>query len=185
MDYTVHGILQPRILEWVAFPFSRGSSQPWDQTVVSRIAGRFFTSWPTRETQVEYECEHRHTQCVKEPSSACQQERCIYLPKGVLWSEYESWLGSPYLREGKMLPWFFDQSLESLLKCLSTWQLSSSLPVFLPSFFFFLLNFFLCSFVISFPSFVLLSCLLSLFSYFFLPLFASMLNWDRRGVYVY
>ena len=31
MDYTVHGILQARILEWVAFPFSRGSSQPRDQ----------------------------------------------------------------------------------------------------------------------------------------------------------
>ena len=44
MDYTVHGILQPRILEWVAFPFSRGSSQLRDQTQVSCIAGRFFTS---------------------------------------------------------------------------------------------------------------------------------------------
>ena len=42
--YTVHGILQARILEWVAFPFSRGSSQPRDGTQVSRIAGRFFTS---------------------------------------------------------------------------------------------------------------------------------------------
>ena len=39
MDYTVHGILQARILEWVAFPFSRGSSQPRDQTQVSGIAG--------------------------------------------------------------------------------------------------------------------------------------------------
>ena len=34
MDYTVHGILQARILEWVAFPFSRGYSQPRDQTQV-------------------------------------------------------------------------------------------------------------------------------------------------------
>ena len=42
--YTVHGILQARILEWVAFPFARGSSQPRDQTQVSYIAGRFFTS---------------------------------------------------------------------------------------------------------------------------------------------
>ena len=32
MDYTVHGILQARILEWAAFPFSRGSSQPRDRT---------------------------------------------------------------------------------------------------------------------------------------------------------
>ena len=48
MYYTVHGILQARILEWVAFPFSRGSSQPRDRTQVSHIAGGFFTSWATR-----------------------------------------------------------------------------------------------------------------------------------------
>ena len=53
MDYTVHGILQARILEWVAFPFSRASSQPRDQTQVSHIAGRFFTSWATREAMNE------------------------------------------------------------------------------------------------------------------------------------
>ena len=51
MDYTVHGILQARILGWVAFPFSKGSSQPRDQTQISSTAGRFFTSWPTREAQ--------------------------------------------------------------------------------------------------------------------------------------
>ena len=45
MDYTVHGILQARILEWIAFPFSRESSQPRDWIQVSCIAGRFFTSW--------------------------------------------------------------------------------------------------------------------------------------------
>ena len=43
MDYTVHGILQARILEWVAFPFPRGSSQPRDRSQVSHIAGGFFT----------------------------------------------------------------------------------------------------------------------------------------------
>ena len=43
------GILQARILEWVAMPSSRGSSQPRDQTQVSHIAGGFFTSWTTRE----------------------------------------------------------------------------------------------------------------------------------------
>ena len=48
MDYKVPGILQPRILEWVAFPFSRGSSQPRDWTQVSCIAGKFLTSWATR-----------------------------------------------------------------------------------------------------------------------------------------
>ena len=45
MDYTLHGILQARIQEWVAFPFSR------DWTQVSRIVGRFFTSWATRDAQ--------------------------------------------------------------------------------------------------------------------------------------
>ena len=44
MDYTVHGILQARILEWVAVLFSRGSSQPRDRTQVSHIAGGLFTS---------------------------------------------------------------------------------------------------------------------------------------------
>ena len=44
MDYIIHGILQARILEWVTFPFSGGSSQPRDQTQVSHIAGGFFTS---------------------------------------------------------------------------------------------------------------------------------------------
>ena len=51
MDYTVHGILQARILEWVAFPFYKGSFQPRDQTQVSCMAGGFFTSWATREAQ--------------------------------------------------------------------------------------------------------------------------------------
>jgi len=40
---------QARILQWVAIPFSKGSSQPRDQTQVSHIAGRFFTMWATRE----------------------------------------------------------------------------------------------------------------------------------------
>ena len=48
--YTIHRILQARILEWVATPFSRRSSQPRDWTQVSCIEGRFFTSWATGET---------------------------------------------------------------------------------------------------------------------------------------
>ena len=44
---SVHGILQARILEWVAIPFSRGSSRPGDRTWVSCIAGRFFTITPS------------------------------------------------------------------------------------------------------------------------------------------
>ena len=43
MDYAAHEIVQARILDWIAFLFSRGSSQPRDQTQVSHIAGIFFT----------------------------------------------------------------------------------------------------------------------------------------------
>ena len=44
IDYTVHGILQARIQEWVNFPFSRATSKSRDRTQVSCIAGGFFTS---------------------------------------------------------------------------------------------------------------------------------------------
>ena len=52
MNYTVHRILQARILEWVTFHFSRDSSQPRDQTQVSCIAGRFFIVWATWKWQI-------------------------------------------------------------------------------------------------------------------------------------
>ena len=66
-DYTVRGILQARILACVAFTFSRASSQPMNRTQVSRIAGRFFTSWatitiacavqhPNRWVQIQFGC---------------------------------------------------------------------------------------------------------------------------------
>ena len=51
MEYVIHGTLQARILEWVVFPSSRGSSQPRDQTRVSCITGGFFPSWARREAQ--------------------------------------------------------------------------------------------------------------------------------------
>ena len=51
MDYTtsVHGILQARVLEWVAIPFSRGSPGPRDRTRVSHLAGRGLPSAPPGE----------------------------------------------------------------------------------------------------------------------------------------
>ena len=52
---SIHGILQARILDWVAIPFSRWSSQPRNQTGVSCIAGRFFTVCATRlKAQLSY-----------------------------------------------------------------------------------------------------------------------------------
>ena len=53
---SVHGISQARILEWIAISFSRGSSWPRDQTCISYIAGRFFTTLITWETHVRVCC---------------------------------------------------------------------------------------------------------------------------------
>ena len=55
----VHGILQARILQWVAMLLSRESSQPKDWTWVSHFAGRFFTVWATREAHID----HTYIQC--------------------------------------------------------------------------------------------------------------------------
>ena len=55
-DSSVHGIIQSRILEWVAISFSRGSSQPRDWTQVSCIRGRCFNLWDTREAGFKPRC---------------------------------------------------------------------------------------------------------------------------------
>ena len=57
MDCIVHGILQARIVEWVACPSFRGSSQPRDRIQVSCTAGRLFISWATTEAR---DCRVRH-----------------------------------------------------------------------------------------------------------------------------
>ena len=49
--FSVHGIFQARVLKWVAISFSRGSSWPRDRTWVSRVVGKRFTHWATREAQ--------------------------------------------------------------------------------------------------------------------------------------
>ena len=53
MDYTAHGILQARILEWVAFPSSKGSSEPRDRSQVSHIAGGFFPNGAITEALIQ------------------------------------------------------------------------------------------------------------------------------------
>ena len=62
----VHGILQARVLEWVAISFSRGSSRSRDRTWVSCIEGRFFTNWATREAPDK---EHLITSWLQTPLS--------------------------------------------------------------------------------------------------------------------
>ena len=94
MDCTVHGILQARILEWVAFPFSRGSSQPRDQTQVSLSAGRFFTSGATGDP---YELDLlllSHVSCVRlcaAPQTAAHQTSPF-----LGFSRQERWSGLPF-----------------------------------------------------------------------------------------
>ena len=80
MEYTVHGILQGRILEWVAFPFSRGSSQPRDRTQVSGIAGGFFAGWATRKARCPRMCtnnQHISTLPVKPNNTIPNNWYCI------------------------------------------------------------------------------------------------------------
>ena len=48
LGFSIHGILQARILEWIAIAFSRGSSRPRDRTRVSHIGGRRFNLWATK-----------------------------------------------------------------------------------------------------------------------------------------
>ena len=100
--FSDHGIFQARVLEWGAISFSRGSSRPWDQTRVSRIVGRCFTLWATRdafgeleESEAEGGCGSQHPQSQGPliPSSA-QRAKCpvlapplktIFPSHGVTW----------------------------------------------------------------------------------------------------
>ena len=65
----LHGILQARILKWVAIPFSRGSSQPRDGTQVSHFAGRFFTSWATKEAPILWPPDAKNLLSGKDPDA--------------------------------------------------------------------------------------------------------------------
>ena len=151
MDYRVHGILQARILEWVAFPFSRGSSKPRQWTQVSRTAGGFLTSWANREAQQwlvvknlkglkrNLKLLNNKQVCWKEfcPSSWTIQERkeplsqsrCLQLPTSTqprslgLAAEREESLKSPQGYEQSLR--FTDTELESSLKFVQTHDLQT------------------------------------------------------------
>ena len=77
---SIHGILQARILEWISIPFSRGSSQPRDQTWFSCIAGRFFTTWAIRE--VPSNSPPRLLLLKNKTVRSCPGARSILLPLG-------------------------------------------------------------------------------------------------------
>ena len=75
------GILQARILEWVAISFSRGSSQPRDRTPVSCIAGRRFTLWATREALWKFLLYSKVTQFYTHPHRHTHTHTHTWLPR--------------------------------------------------------------------------------------------------------
>ena len=91
---TVHGILQARILEWVAVSFSRGSSWPRDRTLVSWIDRRILYHWATREI-----CVHCYCSLFMERILHVIQKWCPWLPTTTLQA-----LPSPPYRWGKWGP---------------------------------------------------------------------------------
>ena len=101
---SVHGILQTRILEWVAISFSRGSSQPRDWTGVACIAGRLFTIWATREDSV---LKSRYITLLTE----VQLVKAMVFPVVMYW--YESWTVKQVwaLRTDALELWFWKRLL--------------------------------------------------------------------------
>ena len=86
MDYSlpgssVYGILQARILEWIAILFSRGSSRPRDWTQVSFIASRFFTIRVTREAPIGLTCPYFRRTEAHRVEIIDTSEKFMYLPK--------------------------------------------------------------------------------------------------------
>ena len=79
---SVHGILQARTLEWVVISFSRGSSQPRDQTGVSCIASSFLTVWVPREVQASA------TECVNKTSGAQAETSWDTVTTGKIWEQF-------------------------------------------------------------------------------------------------
>ena len=85
------GILQAWILEWVAMPSSRGSSEPRDRTQVSCIAGRFFTIWATKEAHIDYRDQHNYKAKTNDLQKFFPCSSCISCNKTVGILKYPDW----------------------------------------------------------------------------------------------
>ena len=114
--FSVHGILQARLLEWVASSFSRGSSWPRNRTWVSHIAGRFFTIRAT------WKHTHTHT---SEKAMASQSSTLAWK---IPWTEEPGRLQSMGLRR-VVHDWATSLSLFTFMHWRRKWQAT---PVFLP-----------------------------------------------------
>ena len=136
--YTVHGILKARILEWVVFPFFRGSSEPRDRTQISHTAGRFFLSWATGKAKntgvgstallqwifLTQESNHGLLHCRRilyqlsyqgspKVTRSCPTLRPhgLYTAQGILWARTVEWVAFPFSRESSQ-----PRDLKQLLK---------------------------------------------------------------------
>ena len=118
---SVHGIFQARILEWVAISFSRGSSPPRDQTCVSCIASRFFTSWAIEEAlnsilkgrDITLPTKVRLVKAMVFPGVMCGCESwTIKKAEGQRIDAFELWCWRRLLR----VPWTTRRSNQSILK---------------------------------------------------------------------
>ena len=118
----VHGILQARILEWVASPFSRGPFQSRDQTWVSCTTDRFFTTWAIWEAPNEW----RTIKRAGKSSYACGQKRQIMasgrMLRGSPWCMFPLWCSFPsnQLRKTEYKGWDSGGSLKADAN-LGTW----------------------------------------------------------------
>ena len=89
--FSVHSVFQARILEWVTIPFSRGSSQPRDQTCfscTSCTAGRFFTNEPPGKSP--------GVKVIQSSSTLCDPKDCIV--HGILQARILEWVVFPFCR---------------------------------------------------------------------------------------
>ena len=112
---SYYGILQARILEWVAMLSSRGSSRPRDWTQVSHIAGRFFTIWATREAHDrprQYIKKQRHYFANKGPSSQSYGFSRSYVQMWEL-NQKESWVPKNWCFQTVVLKKTLESPLDS------------------------------------------------------------------------
>ena len=132
MDYSPPGssvpeVLQARILEWVAISFSRGSSQPRDQTWVSCTAGQLFTLWATREAyginlNPSNSLSHMLPLRVCSPvsSSLWPYVTCDSSVHGILQARIMDWVAMPSSKGSSQLR---DQTHHSYISWISRWVL--------------------------------------------------------------
>ena len=103
---SIRGVLQARIVEWVAMPSSRGSSQPRDWTQVSHIAGRFFTIWATREASqppLFFSMKESESEVAQSCLTLCDPWTVAHqAPPSMGFSRQEYWSGLPFPSPGDL-----------------------------------------------------------------------------------